>query len=144
MRAVRASANGDLTPTDTSGTLNPGVAWEKEKTGNYMQTPIAVGPLLFACADTGVVTCFDAKTGEVRYTERLAPMGEGYTASPVSDGKHLYFTSELGNVFVVPATDKFAVTAKNALGETCLATPAISDGAMFFRTSDKLVAVGMR
>jgi len=109
-----------------------------------MQTPIVVGELLFACTDVGLVTCFDAKTGEIRYSERLASSSEGYTASPVSDGRHLYFTSELGNVFVVPTTGTFSIVATNALGETCLSTPAISEGAMFFRTRDGLVAVGSK
>ena len=63
------------------------------------------------------------------------------TASPVSDGRNLFFTSERGNVFVVPATDTFSLTAKNALGETCLSTPALADGALFFRTRDQLIAV---
>ena len=141
VRAVRVNARGDITPTDTSS-LNPAVAWEQEKRGNYMQTPIVVDGLLYGCADIGLLTCFDAKTGQVRYSERLAQNSEGYTASPVSDGRHLYFTSELGNVFVIPATGKFSVVATNKLDETCLATPAIADGALFFRTRDKLVAVG--
>jgi outer membrane protein assembly factor BamB len=141
MRAIRTDAAGDLTP-DESGATKPGVAWNHDRKGNYMQTPIVVGGLLFGCADVGLLTCFDAKTGEIRYSERLATSSEGYTASPVSDGRHIYFTSELGNVFVVPAADKFSVVATNALEETCLSTPAISDGAMFFRTREKLVAVG--
>lgn len=143
MRAVRVDATGDLTPA-AADELARGVAWEQAKRGNYMQTPIVVGPLLYGCADTGLLTCFDAKTGAVRYSERLAQTPEGYTASPVSDGKHLYLTSELGNVFVVPATDTFSIVAKNALGETCLATPAISGGTLFFRTRDQLIAVGAK
>jgi outer membrane protein assembly factor BamB len=143
MRAIRADATGDITP-DESGTINPAVAWNQEKRGNYMQTPIVIGDFLYGCADTGLVTCFDAQTGKILYSERLSKTSEGYTASPVSDGRNLYFTSELGNVFVVPATKEFSVTATNALGETCLSTPALSDGAMFFRTRDKLVAIGTK
>ena len=141
MRAIHANATGDLTP-DESGRQKPGVAWNHDRMGNYMQTPIVVGDLLYGCADIGLLTCFDAKTGTVRYSERLSKTSEGYTASPVSDGRHLYFTSELGNVFVVPATAEFSVLASNKLEETCLATPAISEGALFFRTRDKLIAIG--
>lgn len=143
MRAIRTDAAGDLTPDD-SGALKPGVAWNHDRKGNYMQTPIVVGDLLFGCADVGLLTCFDAKTGEIRYAERVSKTSEGYTASPVSDGRHLYIVSELGNVFVVPAKDTFSVVATNALGETCLATPAISDGTLFFRTRGKLIAVAAR
>jgi outer membrane protein assembly factor BamB len=141
MRAIRADASGDITPPE-SGVLHAAFAWNHDRRGNYMQTPIVVRGLLYGCADVGLLTCFDAKTGDVRYSERLSKTSEGYTASPVSDGRHLYFTSELGNVFVVPATDKFSVLATNKLDETCLATPAISEGTLFFRTRGKLIAVG--
>ena len=141
MRAIRADASGDITPDD-SGAMKPAIAWNHDRQGNYMQTPIVVGALLYGCADIGLVTCFDAKTGAVRYSERLAKTSEGYTASPVSDGRHLYFTSELGNVFVVPVGGEFSVLATNKLEETCLSTPAISEGALFFRTREKLVAIG--
>ncbi|MBL9211324.1 MAG: PQQ-like beta-propeller repeat protein [Opitutaceae bacterium] len=143
MRAIRADATGDITPGD-SGQANPAIAWNHDRRGNYMQTPIVVGGRVYGCADVGLVTCFDARTGEVRYSERLSKTSEGYTASPVSDGRHLYFTSELGNVFVVPATETFSVVAKNELGETCLSTPAIAGGALFFRTREKLIAIGPR
>lgn len=141
MRAIRADASGDITPDD-SGASKAAIAWNHDRRGNYMQTPIVVGALLYGCADIGLLTCFDAKTGDVRYSERLSKTSEGYTASPVSDGRHLYFTSELGNVFVVPATGTFSVVAANKLEETCLSTPAISEGTLFFRTREKLVAVG--
>jgi outer membrane protein assembly factor BamB len=143
MRAIRPDATGDITP-DNADWKHPAIAWNHDRRGNYMQTPIIVGDLLFGCADTGLVTCFDAKTGEVRFSERLSKSSEGYTASPVSDGQHLFFTSELGNVFVVPATATFSVVATNPLGETCLSTPAIADGTLFFRTRDKLIAIGAK
>lgn len=145
LRAIRADANGDLTPDDPTS-LKPGVAWNHDRRGNYMQTPIVVDGHIYACADTGAVTCLDARTGAVKYTERLASTSEGYTSSPVSDGRHLYFTSELGNVFVVPAKPAFSVVATNSLGEdqTCLSTPAISEGVLFFRTREKLIAIGAK
>jgi outer membrane protein assembly factor BamB len=143
MRAIRADATGDLTP-DESASLKPGVAWNHDRMGNYMQTPILVGERVYGCSDVGLLSCFDAKTGKVLYSERVSKTSEGYTASPVSDGRHLYITSELGNVLVIPATDAFSIVAANKLDETCLSTPAISDGTLFFRTREKLVAVGTK
>src|SRR6185436_7754766 len=116
--------------------------WAHARQGNYMQTPIVVGNHIYGCLDNGVVTCFDAKTGAIRYTERLASGSEGFTASPVSDGRHLYFSSEVGNVFAIPAAEKFSVTSTNKLGETCMATPALVDGTLFLRTREHLVAIG--
>ena len=88
--------------------------------------PLAVGGWIFACHDIGVLSCFEPRTGEVRYAERIVKLGEGFTASPVSDGRHLYFASEPGNVYVVPVADKFSVAATNHMEETCMATPAIT------------------
>jgi outer membrane protein assembly factor BamB len=141
MRAVRPEAAGDIMPDDP-GQTNSAIVWAHAKRGNYMQTPIVVGDLLFGCTDAGAVTCFDAATGTVKYSQRLSAGGQGFTASPVSDGRHVYFTSEQGVVFVLPVADQYSVAGTNELHETCLATPAISDGTLFFRTREKLIAVG--
>jgi len=89
-----------------------------------------------------VLTCFDATTGKIVYSERLSSIAQGYTASPVSDGRHIYFPGETGKVLVVPVADQFSVAATNDMGETCMATPAIADGTLFLRTRAKLIAVG--
>ena len=141
MRAVRPEATGDITPAEVART-NEFIAWVHPRQGNYMQTPILVGDLLYACLDNGVVTCFDAEHGNIRYSERLGDGGQGFTASPVAADHKLYVTSELGNVFVLRAEDKFSVIATNRLGETCMATPALSEGSLFFRTRGHLVAIG--
>ena len=80
-----------------------------------METPILVGDYLYGCIDNGIVSCFEAKTGAISYSERLGNGSEGFTASPVSDGKNLYFTSEVGHVYVIPANGSFSVTATNSL-----------------------------
>jgi outer membrane protein assembly factor BamB len=144
MRAIRADASGDITP-DNSDWKHPSIAWNHDRRGNYMQTPILIGASIFACKDNALLTCFDARTGDVRFSERLSSnSAEGFTSSPVSDGRHVYFTSELGNVVVVPVAEKFSIAATNTLGETCLSTPAVSGGALFFRTRDKLVAIAAK
>jgi outer membrane protein assembly factor BamB len=141
MRAIRLEARGDITPPEV-GATNAAITWVHARQGNYMQTPIVVGNHVYGCADHGVLTCFDAKSGAISYSERLGSGSEGFTASPVSDGRHLYFASEVGNVYVVPADGKFSVIATNKLGETCMATPAIADGTLYFRTREHLVAIG--
>jgi outer membrane protein assembly factor BamB len=141
MRAIRPEATGDITPEDP-GKTNASIAWAHGRRGNYMQTPIIAGDLLFACNDFGILTCFDAKTGSVQFSERLSQRSQGFTASPVSDGRHLYFTSEVGNVFVVAAEPKLRVISTHPLPDTCMATPAISDGMLFFRTRHSLIALG--
>ena len=140
MTAIRLGAKGDITPGNV-GETNAAIAWTHARQGAYMQTPILVGEYLYSCTDNGVLTCFEAKTGKIQYSERLSSSGQGFTTSPISDGRHLYYPSETGNVFVIPAGPKFSITATNTLGETCMATPAISDGAMFFRTRSTVLSI---
>jgi outer membrane protein assembly factor BamB len=140
MRAVRLDATGDITPPEM-GATNQAVVWCHPRKGNYIQTPIAVGNLLWGCLDNGIVTCFDALTGALHYEQRIGGGNQGFTSSPVSDGKHLYFTGEQGDVFVIPTIEKFTLTATNKLGGLCLTTPAISDGTLYFRTTENLLAI---
>lgn len=142
MRAVRLNATGDVTPADIGGT-NAAIAWVHPRQGSYLQTPILVGGFLYGCHETGVLTCFDARAGAIQYSERLVA-GSAFSASPVSDGRNIYFASEMGDVYVVPAAPKFSVVATNQLAEICMATPAISDSTLFFRTREHLVAVSQR
>ncbi|MCX6929342.1 MAG: PQQ-binding-like beta-propeller repeat protein, partial [Verrucomicrobia bacterium] len=102
---------------------------------------IIVGDNLYACFDNGSLTCLNARTGRIHYTERVGSGGAGFTSSPVSDGRNLYIASEVGNVYVIPATDKFVVLATNKLLETCMASPLISDGMLCYRTREQLVAI---
>jgi outer membrane protein assembly factor BamB len=142
-RPMRAFRIDDQQVTvSPAGVTNPAVAWQQDRKGDYMQTPIIVGDFLYGCNDNGMVTCFEAKTGAIRYSERLGNGSEGFTASAVSDGRNLYITSEVGNVYVVPANGTFSVAATNTLNETCLSTAAVSDGTLFYRTRHELVAIG--
>jgi outer membrane protein assembly factor BamB len=141
MQAIRLDTRGDITP-EAVGQTNQFIAWAHARRGNYMQTPIVVGDLLFSCHDNGVLTCFDARTGLVHFEERLRAGGDGFTASPVSDGRHLFFPSETGDVYVVPVTNRFSVASTNRMGETVMASGALSGGNLLLRTRGHLVAIG--
>lgn len=139
--AVRLAAQGDITPESPE---HPGehVAWWTPRMGNYMQTPLVYGGLLYACMDNGVLTCFDARTGEQKYRQRLGGGRSGFTASGVAADGKLYFTSEDGEVYVLKAGPEFEQLAVNSMAEVCMATPAIAEGVLYFRTRGHLVAVG--
>ena len=139
MRAIRLSATGVITPPDIRET-NDAIAWVHFRKGNYMQTPILIGDKLYGCDDRGTFTCFDAKTGEIYFSEKLP--GGGFTASPVSDGKSIFITSETGKIWVVKAEKEYVELATNELNDNSLATPAIAGGTIYFRTQNKLIAIG--
>jgi outer membrane protein assembly factor BamB len=89
--------------------------------------------------DGGMVTCFKAATGEQVWQERLQG---GFTSSPVLVGDLLYVTNEGGKTFVLKTLPKFQVVATNSLEEGVLATPAVSGGRLFLRTSVRLYCIG--
>ena len=138
--AIKTSATGDITLRDGEDS-NEHIAWAYRRGGNYMQTPIVVGEHLFLCRDNGVVTCFEAKTGKRLAETKLGDGRTGFTASPVAAGDKLYFTSEEGSVYVVAANPKLEIVATNPLGDLSMATPAVSDRTLYFRTSSHVIAV---
>jgi outer membrane protein assembly factor BamB len=141
IRAIRLEARGDITPPDVPET-NAAIAWVHARQGNYMQTPILIGDLLFACSDNGILTCLDAQNGKIHYSERLGKGGQGFTASPVSDGRHLFIASELGQIYIVPARAEFSVAATHEIEDMVMATPALARGTLLLRTRGKLIAIG--
>ena len=139
--AVRlAGATGDITLPDNKDSSDA-IPWSRKRGGNYMQTPVLYNGLLYCCRDNGVLTCLDATTGKEHYSQRLEG-GVGFTASPVAADGKLYFTSEDGQVHVIKAGPTFESLAVNPLGEVSMATPAISDGVLFFRTASQVIAIG--
>jgi outer membrane protein assembly factor BamB len=139
--AIRETAKGDISlgPNQSS---NAGIVWSVPRGGAYMATPIVYGDLVYVQGWNGVLQVFDAKTGERAYQQRLGGGTSAYTASPVAADGKLYFTSEEGDVFVVKAGRTFELLATNKLDEIGMATPAISEGVIYFRTGKSLIAIG--
>ncbi len=138
--AIRSMAEGDITLGDGEK-FSTYIAWSHMKIGNYMQTPLVYGDYLYCCRDSGIMACYDAVTGKKQYRKRLAG-GVGFTASPVAGDGKIYFTSEEGDVFVIKAGTEYELLGKNTMGEISMATPAISEGTIFFRTQHHVVSVG--
>ena len=144
------SAHGRMRPIyaidpDAAGGIDPeheAMAWFHDRLGNYMQTPIVVGDLAYFGFDNGVVTVVDWQSGERVAQRRLGRGASGFTASPVAAGGRIYFSSEDGDVYVIEPGEDLKELAVNELGETLMATPAISDGVIYFRARRHLIAVG--
>jgi outer membrane protein assembly factor BamB len=139
--AIRLGASGDITLKDGKDSSEY-IAWSKPRGGPYMPTPIVYGDVFYTCSNQGVLTAYNARTGERIYQERLGGKGGAFTSSPIaSDGK-IYLSSEDGDVFVVKAGPKYELLSTNAVGEVMMATPAISDGMVIVRGLNHLFAFG--
>ena len=82
--AIKLGGSGDLTNTAN-------VVWKYEKGTAYVPSPILYGDYLYLTTDRGILTCLDARTGEVKYEGGRVPIPATFTASPVAfDGKILW------------------------------------------------------
>jgi outer membrane protein assembly factor BamB len=125
-----------------SGDLVDSVVWKYAKGTAYVPSPILYGEYLYLTTDRGILTCLDARTGEVKYEGGRVPIPATFTASPIAfDGKIL-MTSEDGDTFVIKAGPKHEILGTNTVGEPVYASPAVADGNIFIRGERSLYCIG--
>ena len=129
--AVRADGSRDVTGTH--------IAWTLRRGAPLTPSPLLVGDELYLVSDLGVATCLEGKTGETHWRRRL---GGNYSASPVFADGRIYFQSEDGKTTVLAPGKKFRTLATNRLDGATLASMAVSDGSLFFRSSSHLYRIG--
>jgi outer membrane protein assembly factor BamB len=137
---VKAGARGDLT-LPAGKTASDAIAWSKTGRGSYMPTPLIYQGILYVLANNGVLDAYDLKTGEEIYRQRLPVVGSGFSASPVAADGKIYLSNEDGEILVVEAGRTFKHVATNSMGELLMATPALSNGTMFVRSSQSVFAI---
>jgi outer membrane protein assembly factor BamB len=138
---IRAGARGDLTLPEGE-TRSQSIVWSRTGRGSYMPTPLIYGDLLYVLGNNGVFDAYNLKTGDEIYRQRLPEIGSGYSASPVAADGKIYLSNEDGEMLVVAGGPTFRHIATNSLGEPLMATPALSEGVMYVRSSRTLFAIG--
>jgi outer membrane protein assembly factor BamB len=135
IQAIKGGGTGDVTKTHLLWNL-------KNRSPSNLSSPLLVGDHLFVVKKGGLSSCFAAATGKTLWElERLHNFGE-YYASPVAGDGKIYVTGENGFVVVLAEGPELKVLAKNDMGGTCIATPAIADGRLLIRTREKLYCIG--
>lgn len=160
--AIKAGGKGDVSATHTLWTGS---------NGPRISTPVLWEDRLY-WINSSIASCRDAKTGSEVYTERMETtggadnrgggntggsggggfgggrrggMGGGDYASPVAANGHLYQVTRRGEVLVAKLGPKFELVARNRIeGDNSdhSATPAISNGQLFLRSSRTLYCIG--
>ncbi len=126
-------SRGDLTKTH--------VMWKNKKATAFVPSPLLYKDHLYIPGDRNFASCYDTKTGGLIWKERL---GEAFHASPIGAEDRVYFTTKEGSVKVVRSGPNFELLANNVMGETIVASPAISNGQIFLRGEKPLFCVGER
>ncbi len=123
----------------TGGGQPPKRLWVSETPGPQEPSPLYYQGFLYALMDSGILVCFDGKTGKEIYRERL---GGPCNSSPIACEGRIYLSNNQGATFVVRAGRKFELLATNNLGERITASPAVSGSELFYRTDSHLYCIG--
>jgi outer membrane protein assembly factor BamB len=132
--AIRPGGSGDITGTDR-------IVWQYDRGTGYVISPILYGDYVYLVSDKGIISCLDAKTGEVKYEGGRVPVPATFMASPIAvDGKIL-LTSVDGDTYVIKAGPVHQVLGTNAIGEPAASTPSISQGRILVRGATHLYCI---
>lgn len=136
--ALKTGAQGDVSEPETA-TSGKFLAWRSEAGGPYTTTPLAYQGVIYAVRDEGILGTYDLKTGATLYRQRT---NATHSASPIASDGMVYLAAEGGEVIVLKAGRTFAQAARNDMGETVMATPAIANNTLYIRTAGSVYAIG--
>lgn len=144
LKYISASKNSAfaLKPGGSGDVTHSHVMWKQTKGLPYVPSAILYRGQYVMVKDGGIVTAYDAATGDEIYQKRAVASG-GYYASPIAADGHIYFASLADGAVTVLAAGakKPEVVAENPpLGERLAATPAIADNTLYVRTAGHLYA----
>lgn len=130
--AIRPDGRGDVTRTH--------VAWKDTEGAPYVPSMIVADDFLLSVNNSGVAFCYEAATGKVLWQQKLGR----HHASPVLVGGLVFFINDDGQVNVIKPGVTFERVATYEMGQSCYASPAISDGQVFLRGFKHLFCFGRK
>jgi len=129
--AIRPDGSGDVTDTH--------VAWKHKRVAVPRRSSlVVVEDSIFMVDDSGVAACLDAQTGKPVWKKRV---GAQFSASLIHVGDRIYFFDQDGKAIVVKASRKYEVLAESQLDEGFMASPAVSENALYVRTKTHLYRI---
>ena len=126
-----------------NGAVQSEELWSYERSfQDVIPSPLLYQGVLYFVKNGGILTAMDAVTGKMLKQGRLREAIDGYSSSPVAAEGRIYIASEAGNMSVVKAGGEWRTLAVNVLEGDIFATPALSGGKIFVRTSEWLYCFG--
>lgn len=135
LMAIKLGKEGDLTGSDS-------IVWNHTRGLAYTASPVLHDNRLYVITDNGLLSAFNATTGEPYYSQVRLPQTYNFKASPVAANGKLYLATEHGDVVVVRMGENFEVLATNTLTDQMfIATPVIAGGEIFLRGQNTLFCI---
>jgi outer membrane protein assembly factor BamB len=135
LMAIRLGGKGDLTGTSS-------VVWSTTRGTAYTPSPILLDNKYYTLSDNGLLSCFNATTGEPHYLQRRLGEPDTFKASPIAANGKLYLASESGVVSVVRMGAEMEILATNRFEDQMfVSSPIVAEGELFLRSSTHLFCV---
>ena len=129
--AIKPNGKGDVSDSN--------IAWRSTEGAYYVPSPIITGDYLFTTMTNGQVHCIEATTGKILWKESL---GKQYSSAVLANGL-VYMPNDEGVITVIKPGPTFESIAKNNIGETMIASPAISNGRIYLRGAKHIFCIGL-
>lgn len=139
LKAIRlADARGDITGSTS-------IVWSLNRDTPYVPSPLLYDGVLYLLkSNSGILSAFEARTGNPHYqNQRLAGLPEVFS-SPVGAAGRVYLTGRDGTTLVIRHGPKFEVLGTNSLDDGFDASPALVDDEMYLRGYKYLYSIGVK
>jgi outer membrane protein assembly factor BamB len=133
LQAIRPDGQGDVTKTH--------LGWVGEDGIPDITSPVSNGELVFVVDTSGVLTCYDAKSGRKQWEHDF---GDEVKASPSIAGTTLYLITKKGTLITAEAARQFKELGRSELGEDVFASPAFAQGKIIIRGMKHLFCIGSK
>ncbi|GEP44415.1 PQQ-like beta-propeller repeat protein [Brevifollis gellanilyticus] len=130
--AIKPDGVGNVTDTH--------IVWRTNKGVSYVPSPICENGWFLIVSDSGIAHCFDAKTGDIAWEERM----KEHHASLVSAEGKVWFINDFGTLRLVKPGKSYKTVVEAELEEKVFASPALSEGQVFIRGEKTLMCLGKR
>ena len=138
IQEIKGGGKGDVTKTH--------LLWNvTNRSPSNIASPLVVDGRMFMVKKGGISACFDVnkKGKKIWSRKRIRNLGN-YYASPIAGDGKIFVTGENGYIVVLKQGSKLKVLAKNDIGESCTATPAIANGRIYVRSLNHLYCFGLK
>ena len=135
LMAIKLGRQGDLSGSDA-------IVWSHTRGLSYTASPVLYDNKLYVVTDNGMISAFNATTGEPFYAQTRLPKSYNLKASPVGANGKIYIATEDGDVVVLKMGEKFEMIATNHLTDQIfIATPVIAAGELYLRGQNTLFCI---
>lgn len=130
--AVRPDGKGDVTSTN--------ILWKCTENVPGIATPVITNGMIFMVSEKGILSCLDAKTGQLIWKEKLQG-NFNFNTAPVAIADKIYLTDVDGTTTIIKAGKKFETVTQNKLEGKFIARPVVSGNSLIIRSDTHIYRI---